>query len=135
MRSWLLLATLTLALAACENPPKVMTPDSPSSVGALHTDLPAPGGFVYVKNISDTSPTGAFRVVTQVLEGKDQRVESAARFYKEAFPAQGWTLESEEGGVREGLRLSFVKKEERCRVELKDGPGAVTSTLKVNRKA
>lgn len=131
MRSWVLPALL--ALAACENPPKVVQPDSPSTVGATHIDLPAPRGFVYVQNIGDTSPTGAFRVVTQVLEGKDQRLPAAVAFYKEAFPAQGWTLEGEEAGPRDA-RLSFVKKQERCKIEIKDAPDKVTSTLKVNRK-
>lgn len=132
MRPWILPALL--ALAACENPPKVLTPDSPSTVGAVHVDLPAPQGFVYVKNISDSSPTGAFRVVNQVLEGRNQRVQAAVDFYKQAFPAQGWSLEKEEGSARDAVRLSFVKKEERCRVEIKDLPQLVKSTLNVNRK-
>ncbi|HEX7896208.1 MAG TPA: hypothetical protein VF950_00410 [Planctomycetota bacterium] len=126
---------LPLALAACENPPKVMNPDSPSTVGALHADLPAPNGFVYVKNVGDTNPTGAFRVLTQVLEGKQQRVEAAVKFYKEAFPAHGWALEGEEGSAKDAIRLSFLKKEERCRVEIKDTTRElVTSTVKVTRK-
>ena len=126
---------LPLALAACENPPKVMNPDSPSTVGALHADLPAPNGFVYVKNVGDTNPTGAFRVLTQILEGKEQRVEAAAQFYKQAFPTHGWTLESEEGSARDAVRLSFLKKEERCRVEIKDASRTmVTSTVKVSKK-
>ena len=124
-----------LVLAACENPPKVVQPDSPSTVGALHADLPAPPGFVYVKNVGDTTPSGAFRVLTQVMEGKDQRVEAAVNFYKQAFPAHGWTLEGEEGTAKDAVRLSFLKKEERCRVEIKDDSRTmVMSSLKVNRK-
>ena len=124
-----------LVLAACENPPKVVQPDSPSTLGALHADLPAPNGFVYVKNVGDTNPSGTFRVLTQVLEGKDQRVEAAAKFYKDAFPGHGWTLEGEEGSARDSVRLAFVKKQERCRVEIADATRTmVTSTLKVNRK-
>jgi hypothetical protein len=124
-----------LALAACENPPKVVQPDSPSTLGAVHADLPAPQGFVYVKNIGDRNPSGAFRVLTQVLEGKDQRVEAAAAFYKQALPVHGWVFESEEGSARDVLRLSFSKKEERCRIEIKDASRTlVVSSLKVNKK-
>ena len=124
-----------LALAACENPPKVVQPDAPSTVGAVHADIPAPQGFVYVTNISDTNPSGTFRVLTQVLEGKDQRVEAAAAFYKQALPAHGWALESEEGSAKDAVRLSFLKKQERCRVEIKDATRTmVTSSVKVNRK-
>lgn len=124
-----------LALAACENQGKIVTPDSPSTMGAVHTDLPAPQGFVYVKNIGDQNPSGTFRVLTQVLEGENQRVDGAAAFYKQAFPAQGWTFEKEEGSARDILRLAFVKKEERCRIEIKDESRTkVVATLKVNRK-
>ena len=130
-----LVLPILLILAACENPPKVVQPDSPSTLGALHPDLPAPGGFVYVKNVGDTNPSGTFRVLTQVLEGKDQRVEAATKFYKETFPAHGWTLEGQEGTPKDTVRLSFVKKQERCRVEITDTSRTlVTSTLKVNRK-
>jgi hypothetical protein len=134
MRHLLLLPAL-LALAACENPPKVVQPDSPSTLGAVHADLPAPQGFVYAKNIGDTNPSGAFRVITQVLEGKDQRVEAAAAFYKQAFPTHGWILESEDGTPRDVLRLSFAKKQERCKIEIKDASRTeVVATVKVNRK-
>lgn len=129
----LVLLPAILALAACENPPKIVNPDSPSTLGAVHVDLPAPQGFVYTKNIGDRTPN--FRVLTQILEGKEQRVEGAVAFYKQAFPAQGWTLESEEGSARDGIRLSFTKKEERCRIEIKDQSRTlVLATLKVNRK-
>ena len=133
MKPLLLLLPAFLALAACENPPKVVNPDSPSTLDAVHVDLPTPQGFVYVKNIGDRTPN--FRVLTQVLEGKEQRVEGAVAFYKQAFPAQGWTLESEEGSARDGVRLAFTKKEERCRIEVKDqSRTVVVATLKVNRK-
>lgn len=129
------LLSATLLLAACENPPKVVTPDSPSTRGAVHADLPAPQGFVYTENIGDKNPAGTFRVLTQALSGKDQRVDGAVAFYKQALPGHGWTLEKEEGDARSAVRLSFVKKEERCRIEVKDASRTeVVATLKVNRK-
>ena len=129
------LALLALAVAGCQDGPKVVAPESPSRSGALHQDLPAPPGFVYVENLTDTSPTAAFRVVNQVLEGRNQRVAGAVKFYKEAFPVHGWTLQSEEGDLRDAVRLSFVKKDERCVVDVKDASQTlVRSTLRVSRK-
>ena len=57
------------------------------------------------------------------------------KFYKEAFPVHGWTLQSEEGDLRDAVRLSFVKKDERCVVDVKDASQTlVRSTLRVSRK-
>ncbi len=129
-------AILLAAVPGCENPPRVVTPDPPTSkTDVRHPDLPAPEGFVYDTNITDTSPTGAFRVITQALSGKNRRVEGAAKFYKEVLPVHGWTLEGEEGTAAGPMKLAFVKKDERCRIEIKDAsPTAVAVSLKVNRK-
>lgn len=126
---------LTALLASCaEGPPQVVQPLPPGHA-ALHPDLPAPQGFVFVENQSHSSPTGSFRVVHQVLEGKERRVDGAVKFYKEAFPTHGWTLEKEEGQPPGPVRLSFVKKEERCRIEISESSRTVVAVrLKVNRK-
>jgi hypothetical protein len=128
------LTALVATLAACAEGPKVVQPLPPGNA-SLHPDLPSPQGFVFVENQSHSSPTGSFRVVNQTLEGKERRVEGAVKFYKEAFPAHGWTLEKEEGQAPGTIRLSFVKKEERCRIEISEPTRAVvTVRLKVNRK-
>jgi hypothetical protein len=124
-----------LALAACENPPKIETPPPPSKTGVLHPDLPVPQGFVYVENLSDANPTGAFRVVNQTLKGPNQRVEGAARFFKASWPGQGWSLEGEDTKDLGVVRLAFVKKNERARIEIKDETQtSVLIILKVSRK-
>jgi hypothetical protein len=125
---------LAALLASCAEGPKVVQPLPPGNA-SLHPDLPAPQGFVFVENQSHSSPTGSFRTVNQVLEGKERRVEGALQFYKEAFPVHGWTLEKEEGRPPGPIRLSFVKKEERCRIEISESsPTVVAVRLKVNRK-
>jgi hypothetical protein len=137
MKVRLLAAAIALAAAAaCDNPPKVVNPDPPTSkTDVRHPDLPAPEGFVYDVNITDTSPTGAFRVINQALTGKNRRVEGASRFYKDVLPTHGWKLEGEEGGAAGPMKLVFVKKDERCRIEIKDkSQTEVAVSLKVNRK-
>ena len=135
MKGWWLGCAAALAIAGCNDPAKVVVPNSPSNVNQVHPDLPSPNGFEYTKNISDTSPTGAFRVVTQELEGKNQRTAGAAAFYKDTFPRHQWTLEKEEGDGKVAATLSFTKKDERCRIEIKDfGTTLVKITLKVTRK-
>jgi hypothetical protein len=133
MRRWCLLAAL---LAGCESGPRVVVPDSPAG-HAVFDDLPAPQGYVYVRNDSNASPGAGFRIVNQVLDGKERRVEQAVQFLKEAYPRQGWTIEKEEGDAKNGpCTLSFTNKTERCVVELRyEAATTVRMVLKVNRKA
>ena len=135
MRPWHLAAVLLFALAACSDAPRIERPVSPSTVGAVHADLPAPEGFRYMKNVSNTSPTGAFRVVNQNLEGPNRRVEDAAKFFHDVYPRHGWTLEAGDAPGGAGVTLSFVKKAERCTLFIRNkSRGLVSITLKVNRK-
>lgn len=137
MKARLLSAALALAVViGCDNPPKVVNPNPPTSkTDVRHPDLPAPEGFVYDTNITDTSPTGAFRVINQALSGKNRRVEGAAKFYKEVLPSHGWTLEGEDGTAAGPIKLKFAKKDERCQIEIKDASQTVVAvSLKVNRK-
>ncbi len=138
MKARLLIAALVLTAAAlgCENPPRVVNPDPKTSkLDVRHPDLPAPEGFVYDTNITDTNPTGSFRVINQSLTGKNRRVEGAAKFYKEVLPTHGWTLEGQEGTAAGPVTLKFLKKDERCRIEIKDkSQTEVGVVLKVNRK-
>ena len=136
MKGWWMSCAAVLALASgCKDPAKVVVPVSPSNVNQVHPDLPAPQGVEYVENISDTNPTGDFRVVTQELDGKDQRTATAAAFYKDTFPRHQWALEKEEGDGKTAATLIWVKKDERCRIEIKDAsPTLVKISLKVTRK-
>jgi hypothetical protein len=135
MKLWIIPVALAFALPGCEQGPKVVQPDPPSKIGVVYKDLPVPSGFTYITNISDASPTGAFRVVHQSLQGPNQRVEVAAKFFKDTYPAQGWTIENEEGPKDGVARFVFAKKDERCKVEIKDDSRtSVIVTLLVNRK-
>jgi hypothetical protein len=138
MKVRLLIAALvvTAVSTGCDNPPKVVNPDPKTSkLDVRHPDLPAPEGFVYDTNITDTSPTGAFRIINQTMTGKNRRVEGAAKFYKEVLPTHGWTAEGEEGTAAGPMKLKFVKKDERCQIEIKDkSQTEVGIALKVNRK-
>ena len=135
MKGWISCAAVLALAVGCNDPAKVVVPVSPSNVNQVHPDLPAPQGFEYTKNISDTNPTGDFRVVTQELEGKNQRTSVAAAFFKDAYPRHQWALEKEEGDGKTAAVLTFVKKDERCRVEIKDfGTDLVKIQLKVTRK-
>ena len=135
MRSWPVAAAFCCLLAACEGGPRVVTPPSPSTQGTVHPDLPLPEGFVYRKNVSDKNPTGAFRVVNQTAVGKNRNVEFAAKFYREVFPRHGWTLEGEDRSPRGNVSLVFVKKEERCRIQLRASDRTTTTAvIDVNRK-
>jgi hypothetical protein len=123
------------AAAACKDGPKIEVPPAVSKEGVLHPDLPTPPGFTYTENLSDANPTGAFRVVRQALTGPNQRVEGASAFYKKTFPGQGWSLEGEDVKDLGVVRLAFVKKNERCRIEIKDEtPASVLVVLRVTRK-
>jgi hypothetical protein len=119
MKEWALLAVL-LALPGCESGPKVVTPAQPSGQ-AIQPDLPSPEGFVSTENTVNANPTGAWRVVNQALEGKNRRIETAAAFYREAWPSHGWTLEDSNGDAKNGpVTLVFTNKVERARVEIRD---------------
>ncbi len=132
MKLWPI-ALVALAFLGCKEP-RIVQPDPPMNVGMLHEDLPPPEGFTYFENFGNTSPTGAFRVLTQALRG-NRRVEGAVNFYKEAFPRHKWTLEKEEGDLKTEARLSFVKNDERCRIEIKDeSQTSVLIRIKVDRK-
>lgn len=136
MKFWPVAALALLAFAGCEKS-RIVEPDPPMAVGTVHEDLPPPEGFSYVPNecFGNTSPTGAFRVLTQVMRG-NRRVEQAVAFYKEVFPARHkWVLEKEEGNPRNDARLTFVKQDERCVIEIKDTSQTnVQIRVKVNRK-
>ncbi len=128
-------ALLTACLAAgCQDGPKIYHPESSTS-GGTFDDLPAPPHFAYSHNKSDKNPTGAFRVVNQVLKGPSQRVEDAAKFYRDLYPTKGWKLEKEQGDPKAAVSFSFSNKEERCTVEIKDeSPTVVVVSLKVDKK-
>jgi hypothetical protein len=133
MKLWPAAVLALVALLGCKEP-RVVEPPPPMSVGVVHEDLPAPEGFSYVDNFGNTSPTGAFRVLTQTMRG-NRRVEQAVNFYKEVFPRHKWTMEKEEGNLKTDARLSFVKGDERCGIEIKDeSQTSVFIRLKVDRK-
>jgi hypothetical protein len=135
MKGWISCAAALALAVGCNDPAKVVVPQSPSNVNQVHPDLPSPNGFEYTKNISDTNPTGDFRVVTQELEGKEQRTSVAAAFFKDTYPRHHWTLEKEEGDGKTAAALTFVKKDERCRIEIKDASSTLVKiSLKVTRK-
>lgn len=128
-------AAVALILAACEQTPKLANPPSPSDEGRVYPDLPLPPGFIYRGNVSDKSPTGAFRVVNQTAEAKNRRLDLAAKFIGDVFPRHGWKLENEDRSAAGGVTLVFVKKEERCRVQLSQKDRTtVAFRLNVNRK-
>jgi hypothetical protein len=129
--------SLVAALAACESGPKVVSPPPPGSA-TVHEDLPAPQGFEFTENQSNVGPAGGVRAVTQVLRGRERRVEPAVQFYLDVFPKHGWTLEGKEGDPKAGpAKLTFGnKKNERCTVDVKDeSRTAVRVTVKVGPKS
>ena len=80
---------------------------------ALQPDMPSPEGFVSRQNVVSSNPTAAWRVVNQTLEGRNRRVEGAAQFYREIWPAHGWRLENSGGDLKSGpYTLAFSKKRE-----------------------
>lgn len=130
------LFVLALGAVGCRGG-ELVNPNPPMSVGAVYTDLPAPEGFVYDKNDSygNTSPTGAFRVINQVMRGKDRRIEGAVQHFKEKLAVHGWQIESQEGNPPGPVKLAFTRKEERCRIDIRDESASVViAVLKVNKK-
>jgi len=121
MKARLLLGATLLTLAACQQgPPKVVQPPSPGSP-ALQEDLPAPHGFDLKESQTNPNPTGAFRVIKQTLQGRNRKVDFVVGFYEETFPKHGWTLEKKAGDLKNGpATLAFLKKEERCDIEIKE---------------
>ena len=132
-----LVATAALA-PGCSKNRGIQRPESPSTTGQLHTDLPAPQGFDYAPergNITDTSPTGKFRVVKQTLTGPKRDLAPTVKFYEEVFPEHGWTLEKKETAANGAVHLDFSKGIERCHVEVHGLPGGdTTAKVSVNRK-
>ena len=111
------------------------TPEPPGDEGRLHADLPAPGGFIYTKNLGRTNPTGAFRVLNQTLDSRNSRVMITVEFYRDTFPIHGWLLKSEDGAAPNPVTLTFDKKEERCIVNIRHlGGKQVEVILKINRR-
>lgn len=123
-------AALALILTGCP----VVSPDPPMDVNRAYEDLPAPPGFAMKENYGNTSPTAAFRVLTQTLRAPEARAEHAAKFYKDSFPLHGWTLEKGDGAAPGPFTLAFTRKDERCRLEIREEGKAVVVSLKVNRK-
>ena len=126
---------LMVVLAACGSGPKVVTP-APALGQALQPDMPSPEGFVSRQNVVTSNPTAAWRVVNQTLEGRNRRVEGAAQFYREIWPAHGWTPENSGGDLKSGpYTLVFSKKNERARIEIKDAArDLVVIVLNVDKK-
>jgi hypothetical protein len=117
---WWAAAALLAMLPGCGSGPRVVKPPQPSAQ-ALQPDLPAPEGFVVEENTVNANPTGSWRVVHQTLEGRNRRIEGAAQFYRDAWPAQGWRLEESTGDPRNGpVVLVFANRTERARVEIAD---------------
>ncbi len=132
MKIWLTALLPLLLLTGC---PKIVPTDPPMTTGMVYEDLPAPQGFVYDVNFTNTNPTGDFRILTQDLRGKDRRVEPTVKFYKEIFPTKGWTLESEAGEPPGEVKLVFKKKSEVCRIGVRDEKSTNTFvTLRVGLK-
>ena len=132
MRFLPLVAFSLLLLPGCPGH-RVVTPISPGEEGRIHADIPAPEGFIYTENFGRTNPSGAFRVLTQVLDGQNRRVKNTATFYRETFPIHGWKLKSEDGAAPKPVTLTFDKKEERCIIQI-DGGKRVKVELKINRR-
>ena len=123
-----------MLLPGCPGP-HAITPGSPGEEGRIHADLPAPNGFTYTENHTFTNPTGAFRVLTQKLDGPNRRVKNTAAFYRDTFPVHGWKLKSEDGSSPGPVTLTFERKEERCRVSIRGVTARrVEVVLKVNRR-
>jgi hypothetical protein len=135
MKPSLVLAVSLLAAAGCKDGPPVVQPPPPGSQ-ALQEDLPAPHGFELKDNQTHTNPTGAFRVVKQYLQGRNRKIDYVVGFYEETFPKHGWTLEKKGGDLKNGpASLSFLKKDERCDIEVKDETSATVGIrLNVTRK-
>ena len=135
MKLWIASAALVAALLGCESGPKIVTPPPPSKANVIHPDLPVPLNFTYAENLTDSSPTGSFRVINQTIHGPNMRVDGAAKFYRDTLPGQGWTLESEDAPRNGPVRQAWTKKGERCRIEINDPQRTVVVvSLKVNRK-
>ena len=113
----------------------LVTPEPAGNEDRLHADLPAPRGFIYVHNLGKTNPTGAFRVLSQELDGRNHRVNHTATFYRGTFRVHGWSLENEDGPAEGPVTLTFEKEEERCIVIISAvTPKRVKVVLNINRR-
>lgn len=127
------LAAMTLlALAACRGgaPP----PASTRLATEIFDDVPAPKNAAYRegKGESFSFRTSGFRCGRFVYDYPDSE-EDAVRFFKETMqrPPYSWKLTKEERAEEGAARLTFVKNEDTCTVNVLTIPYRKTIVLTV----
>ena len=116
MRALPLFAVLLL-LAACQSRP---APAAPLST-RIFEDIPAPRGVTYLEanfeSFSYQTPT--FRCGRFLFDWQGSEAD-AIRFYRETMttPPYSWTFAGEDRVEEGSARLTFVKGEDRCTVDI-----------------
>jgi len=111
------LSALLLLVAACQSRP---APAAPLST-RIFEDVPAPRGVTYLEanfeSFSYQTPT--FRCGRFLFDWQGAETD-AVRFYRDtmASPPYNWTFAGEDRVEEGSTRLTFVKGEDRCTVDI-----------------
>ncbi len=124
---------LLATLAACKAPaPK---PVSTRVQTEIFDDVPAPKTAIFRARDAESFSfrTSGFRCGRFVYDYDDSE-EDAVRFYKATMtrPPYSWKLTKEERDVEGSARLTFVKNDDRCTVNVARIRGSTVLTVRVN---
>ena len=132
MRDFAAVALLA-TLAACKAP--TSDPVSTRVQTEIFDDVPAPKTAVYRDRGAESFSfrTNAFRCGRFVYD-YDESEENAVRFFKATMtrPPFSWKLTKEEREVEGSARLTFVKNDDRCTVNVQRIRGSTVLTVRVN---
>lgn len=123
MRQLVFLIPALVFVACATHPPPADKP--------LFDDVPVAEGLSYDRWTGNRTSSGHIRVGTQELSGR-RGIKDVAQFYRTALPAHGWTLQRDEPGPP--AKLSFVKKEEQCDIEVASAQDGVAVVVRLGYK-
>ncbi len=132
MKEFTAVALLAM-LAACKAP--APEPVSTRVHTEIFDDVPAPKTATYRDRGAESFSfrTSGFRCGRFVYDYDDSE-EDAVRFYKATMtrPPYSWKLTKEERDVEGSARLTFVKNDDRCTVNVARIRGSTVLTVRVN---
>jgi hypothetical protein len=132
MRGFIPVALLA-TFAACKAP--APEPVSTRLHGEIFDDLPAPKTATYRDRGGESFSfrTSGFRCGRFVYDTEESE-ESSVRFFKSTMthPPFSWKLTNEERDVEGAARLTFVKNDDRCTINVQRIRGSTLLTVRVN---
>ena len=132
MRTFAVVALLA-TFPACKAP--VPEPVSTRIQTEIFDDVPAPKTAIYRDRGAESFSfrTTGFRCGRFVYDYDDSE-ESAVRFFKATMtrPPYSWKLTNEERDEEGAARLTFVKNDDRCTVNVLRIRGSIVLTVRVN---